>query len=207
VINKRDLQDKLSEAGDSCPITGQLFTFAEHNSTDWSVDRIENTRGYCPDNIVIISRVANEAKSDLDMVGIIKHALGKGRENNLLTPGEWIRMARFFYHRLNMQKPLCFCRLLGESDPLFDQVVFIQLFKNEDKRAYAFLKCLGKYMGKDTVAKASKLTHKRVYRRADIDVDVLYNSPKLYCWVQSFKRIIKCHSSEFDSLLMDCMFA
>ncbi|WP_427500893.1 hypothetical protein ACQE3E_17675 [Methylomonas sp. MED-D] len=206
-IGKNDLREKLTEAGETCPITGQPFTFAEHNATDWSVDRIDNTRGYCPDNIVIVSTIANQAKSDLDLAGLIKHALGKGGANNLLTPREWIRLARFYYHKLNMQKQLCFCRLLAESEPLYDQIVFLQLFKNEEKCASAFLKRLEKYNGKDSVNKAKKLTNKRVYHRANLAVEVLYDSPKLYHWVQNFKKTINAHSTEFDRLLMDCLFA
>lgn len=206
-ISKHDLREKLTEAGESCPITGQHFTFAEHNATDWSVDRIDNARGYCSDNIVIVSTIANQAKGDLDLAGLIKQALGKGRSDDLLTPREWIRMARFYYHKLNMQKPLCFCRMLAESESLYDQIVFLQLFKNEEKRANAFLKRLEKYNGRDCVSKAKKLTHKRVYQHADLDVEVLYASPKLYRWVQGFKNTINAHSTEFDVLLMDCMFA
>ncbi|BBL57496.1 hypothetical protein [Methylomonas koyamae] len=206
-ISKHDLCEKLTEAGESCPITGQPFTFAEHNATDWSVDRIDNAQGYCPDNIVIVSTIANQAKGDLDLAGLIKQALGKGHSDDLLTPTEWIRMARFYYHKLNMHKPLCFCRLLAESEPLYDQIVFLQLFKNEEKRASVFLKRLEKYSGRESVSKAKKLTHKRVYHRADLAVEVLYDSPKLYRWVQGFKTTINAHSSEFDSLLMDCMFA
>lgn len=206
-ITKNDLQEKLAEAGENCPITGQPFTFAENQTTDWSVDRIDNTRGYCPDNIVIVSTIANQAKGDLDLSGLIKCALGKGHADETLSPGEWIRMARFYYHKMDMQKPLCFCRLLAEQAPLCDQILLLQLFKNREKRASAFLKCLEKHSGKDSVCKAKKLTHKRVYHRADIGLDVLYDSPKLYGWVQDFKKTIIAHSKEFDALLMDCLFA
>jgi hypothetical protein len=51
------------------------------------------------------------------------------------------------------------------------------------------------------------LTQKRIHHRADIDVDVLYNSPKLYAWVKGFIKSINAHSAEFDPLLLDCLFA
>ena len=104
-------------------------------------------------------------------------------------------------------RPLCICLLLTDSQPLYDHIVFIQLFKNEEKRAKAFLKKLEKYSSKDAVMKASKLTQKRIYHRADLDIEVLYDSPKLYRWVQTFISAINAHSAEFDPLLMDCMFA
>jgi 2C-methyl-D-erythritol 2,4-cyclodiphosphate synthase len=69
------------------------------------------------------------------------------------------------------------------------------------------LKQLEKYISKGVLMKATKLTQKRVYHRAGIDVEVLYNSPKLYQWVRSFIAAINAHSAEFDPLLMDCVFA
>lgn len=201
-----DLRKKLIQSGGKCPITDRQFTFAENKANDWSVDRVDNNRGYCPDNIVIISCLANQAKSDLDLAGIIKHALGKSADDSL-TPREWFRMAHFYYHRLNLQKPLCFCRLLTDSEHLFDQIVFLQLFKHEEKKAKKFLKQLERYIDKATILKATKLTRKRVCHRANLDVEVLYDSPKLCNLVQKFKGVINAHSREFDRLLMDCMFA
>jgi len=84
-LTVNDLRDKLQQTQGYCPITGNPFTFAEHNATDWSVDRVDNTRGYCLDNIEIVSVIANQAKSDLDLSGIIKQALGKTKTDSLLT--------------------------------------------------------------------------------------------------------------------------
>ena len=203
----RDLEDKLKEAGDSCPIIRQPFTFAEDDATDWSVDRIDNTQGYHRDNIVIISRVANTAKADMDLAGLVKKSVGKVHDNSLLSDAEWIRLARFYYHKSKMTRPLSFCRILAESELLYDQILFLQLFKHQDRYAKVFLKQLEKYTGKECLQKAKKLTEKRAYQKANLDVEVLYASPKLYQWVQGFKKAISTHTSEFDGLLMDCMYA
>ena len=46
---------------------------------------------------MIISVVANQAKSDLDLSGIIKKSLAIHQpENQLLTEKEWFRMAQFY---------------------------------------------------------------------------------------------------------------
>ncbi|TRW95827.1 hypothetical protein [Candidatus Methylobacter oryzae] len=206
-ISTQDLIAKLEESKGRCPITLLPFTFAENNATDWSVDRVDNTLGYCPDNIVIVSVIANQAKSGLDLAGIIKTALRKAKTEDLLNDREWLRMARFYYHKMKIMKPLCLCLLLAESQSLYDQIVFMQLFMNQEKRAKAFLKQLEKYIGKGDVMKAAKLTQKRAYHRADIDVEVLYDSPKLYRWVRSFIAAINAHRAEFDPLLMECLFA
>ncbi len=206
-ITVKDLQIQLAQTNGCCPITELPFTFAENNDTDWSIDRIDNTCGYCPDNIVIVSVLANQAKSDLDLAGLIKNALGKAKTDDLLSTNQRLRMARFYYQRMKLLKPLCMCLLLTDTQALYDHIVFIQLFKNEKKRAKAFLKKLEKYSGKTAVMKATKLTQKRIYHRSDLDIEVLYDSPKLYRWVQTFISAINAHSAEFDPLLMDCMFA
>ena len=190
-----------------CPITKQPLTYAENNESDWSVDRIDNGCGYIPENIVILSTIANQAKTDMDLSGIIKKSLGKTQPDDLLTASEWHQMARFYYHKLKMQKPLCISLLLSESQPLFDQMVFLQLFKRQNQHSKALLRKLEIFLGKHLVAKATKLTCKRVYHRADMDIEVLYDSPKLYKWVQAFVAAINAHRAEFDGLLMDCMFA
>ena len=207
-ITVNDLRDKLQQTHGYCPITGKPFTFAEQNTTDWSVDRVDNTRGYCPDNIVIVSVIANQAKSDLDLSGIIKKALCETEIDSALSDVEWVRMALFYYQRMTLVKPFSISLLMANnSQPLLDQLVFTLLFNKDEKRAKAFLQKLQKYSSKEAVTKASKLAQKRVYQRSDIDINVLHNSPKLHSWVQDFIKAIIAHSAEFDPLLLDCLFA
>lgn len=104
-------------------------------------------------------------------------------------------------------KPLSFSRLLMECQTLFDHFVFVQLLQDKSKVSKTFLKHLAIYAGKDTVKQAAKLALKRAYHRAGIDVDVVYDSPKLYCCVQSFTTVINAHPKDFNPLLMACMFS
>jgi hypothetical protein len=137
-VTVKDLQTQLALTNGCCPITELPFTFAENNDTDWSIDRIDNSRGYCPDNIVIVSVLANRAKSDLDLAGLIKNALGKSKADDLLSPKQKLSMARFYYQRMKILKPLCMCLLLTDTQPLYDHIVFMQLFKNEEKTSKSF---------------------------------------------------------------------
>jgi hypothetical protein len=92
-ISANDLRERYKETKGFCPITLEPFTFAENDSTDWSVDRVDNSRGYCRDNIVIVSVVANQAKSNLDLSAIIKQGLMPSDTESFLTDLEWLRMA------------------------------------------------------------------------------------------------------------------
>ncbi len=206
-LNVEDLRTKLNKTGNRCPITGATFTFAQHALTDWSVDRVDNNLGYTLSNIEIISVAADQAKDDLDLAGLIKKAIGKPDPDSSLTDDEWFKMARFYYQKMKMVKPLSICKILTDKQAFYDYIVLMQLFKTDKKPSKAFLLLLQKYCSKEVVSKASKLTQKRIYHRADINVDVLYNSPKLYAWVKSFIKSINAHSTEFDPLLLDCLFA
>ena len=207
-ITKDDLFREYEKTQGICPVTEIPFTFAENDDTDWSVDRIDNDRGYCPDNIVIVSVVVNQAKSNLDLSGVIKEALAQHQsENELLSDQEWFRMAKFYFKKMRLVKPLSFCQLLKNTQSLYDQLVFLQLFHNKEPNSKVFLKQLGKYFNKKTIHKAEKLAFKRVHHRADVDVVVLYDSKKLTGQVQSFVNIINKNSKEFDVLLMNCLLA
>ena len=206
-LTPEDLRTKLNKTGSRCPITGETFTFARQDPTDWSVDRVDNNLGYTLSNIEIVSVIANQAKDDLDLAGIIKKAIGKQDLDSGLTGDEWFRMARFYYQKMKMVKPLSICKILTDKQAFYDHIVLMQLFKNDKKPSKAFLLLLQKYCSKEVVNKASKLTQKRIYHRADINLDVLYSSPKLYAWVKGFIKSINAHSTEFDPLLLDCLFA
>ena len=206
-LTPEDLRIKLQKTGNRCPITGATFTYARQELSDWSVDRVDNNIGYTLSNIEIVSVIANQAKDDLDLAGIIKKAIGKADPDSTLTEDEWFRMARFYYQKMKIEKPLSICKILTDKQAFYDYIVLMQLFKNDKKPSKAFLLLLQKYCSKEVVSKASKLTQKRIYHRADINVDVLYNSPKLYAWVRGFIKSINAHSAEFDPLLLDCLFA
>jgi len=206
-ITEDDLCREYEKTKGLCPVTGLPFYFPEFDGANWSVDRVDNTRGYCPDNIVIVSALVNEAKSDLDLSALIKKSLaGKPTKTPLSIQG-FFKLTQFYFKRMHLLTPLNFCQLLTNTQSLFDQLVFLQLFNNKNHNSKLFLKQLEKYISKKTIQKAEKLASKRVHHRADIDVEVLYDSPKLYSSVQSFIKVINQHSKEFDPLLMNCLFA
>lgn len=206
-ISANDLRERYKETKGFCPITLVPFTFAENDSTDWSVDRVDNSRGYCRDNIVIVSVVANQAKSNLDLSAIIKQGLMPSDTESFLTDLEWLRMARFYYPIMTFTRPLNLCLFLSDYQILFDYIVITLLHKSENKRAKAILKKLNKYVASDTLYKAAKLTKKRIHHCSDSKENLLYGSPKLYSWVKSFIETINAHSTEFDPLFIKYLFA
>jgi len=207
-ITTKDLCREYEKTHGICPVTGVPFSFADNSDTDWSVDRINNNRGYSSDNIVVVSVIVNQVKSDLDLTGMIKASLTiKHSKNQAFQPKLQFKIAQFYFKRMQLLKPLSFCQLLKKTQSLFDQLVFIQFFLNKDRNSRAFINQLEKYVDKKAIKKAEKLVLKRVHHRADIGVDVLYDSPKLYSSIQSFIKVINQHSKEFDPLLMNCLFA
>ena len=68
------------------------LTFATGELTDWSVDRANNDRGYVHGNLIVISTLANSAKSDKTLTEILELAK-YDREVDGLLPEEWARMA------------------------------------------------------------------------------------------------------------------
>lgn len=79
-----------------CPITRQPLTKGTGKGTDWSVDRLNNGLAYALGNVAIISKAANEAKSDRSFDEVV--ALSEATEpRHGLTPGEWSRLAALMY--------------------------------------------------------------------------------------------------------------
>lgn len=208
-IEVKDLRREFEKTRGICPVTEVPFTFAENHDTDWSVDRIDNERGYCPDNIVIVSVIVNRSKSDMDLSGLIKNALDcqRANEQNCLSTRNWFRLTQFYFKKMRLAKPLNFCQLLSNTQNLFDQLVFLQLFHHDDPHSKRFLKQLGCYCSQATIRKAEKLVCKRIYHKANATSEVIYSSPKLHAIVDSFVQIIRKHSREFDDLLLNCLLA
>jgi hypothetical protein len=206
-ITVNDLRKCFQETKGLCPIILEPFTFAENDSTDWSVDRVDNNRGYCSDNVVIVSVLANQAKSNLDLSGIIKQGLRSSDTQNLLTSTQWLRMARFYYPKMTLHRPLSLCLILSDHQIQYDHILIAVLHTNDSKNSRAILTKLNKYIEGDAITKAAKLTQKRIFHCSNNTDNLLYGSPKLYSWVKSFIATINTHSSEFDPLIMRYLFA
>ena len=76
-----------------CPVTIREFTYASGTGDDWSVDRVDNDRGYERQNLVSMSTKANSAKSSLsyeeiaDLVEHQDHVATTGLRRNQETFG------------------------------------------------------------------------------------------------------------------------
>lgn len=93
---------------EACPVLGIPLYVGDgkqgHNSP--SIDRIDNTKGYVPENVWVVSLKVNLAKGALTpdeiiLVGTkLKEALGgqKGSANSGLHPARWGVCSGFFVH-------------------------------------------------------------------------------------------------------------
>lgn len=84
--------EKITPQSGACPVTLMPLTFAQGELTDWSVDRANNDRGYVHGNLIVISTLANTAKSDKSLTEILELATYDSEVDGLL-PAEWARMA------------------------------------------------------------------------------------------------------------------
>lgn len=84
--------EKITPTSNRCPVTDLPFTFGTGDSTDWSVDRANNDRGYIRGNILIMSQAANAAKGNKSL-DAIKSLAGHDESTEGLTASQWDKMA------------------------------------------------------------------------------------------------------------------
>lgn len=74
-----------------CPVSGVVLTHGTGEDTDWSVDRLDNNKGYILGNVVIVSSRVNHAKGALGPESIYPRALAR-KDCDGLTGDEWLRL-------------------------------------------------------------------------------------------------------------------
>lgn len=74
-----------------CSITRVPMTVKTFSGSDWSVDRIINNGGYTPDNLMIISTMANRVKNDKTLEDIEKFVSDPSLDPRLKS-FEWLRL-------------------------------------------------------------------------------------------------------------------
>lgn len=97
-INEDDLASAFNECKGICPVTGREMTVAKISETDWSVDRLDNDRGYLPDNIVIMSTKANEAKGALSLHDLILYCMGG--EVSPSSKASFVKQSQMFWQKM-----------------------------------------------------------------------------------------------------------
>lgn len=97
-ITEDDLASAFHDCKGICPVTGREMTVAKVADTDWSVDRLDNDKGYLPDNIVIMSRRANEAKDSLSLHELIMYCMGL--EVPPASEAKFIKQSRSFWRNM-----------------------------------------------------------------------------------------------------------
>ncbi len=85
--------EKITPASGVCPVTRLPLTFGTGESTDWSVDRANNDRGYVRGNILIMSQAANAAKGNKSLDDIQRLA-SRDQSAESLTAAQWDQMAQ-----------------------------------------------------------------------------------------------------------------
>ena len=82
-----------------CPVTIREFTYASGTGDDWSVDRVDNDRGYERQNLVSMSTKANSAKSSLsyeEIADLVEHQDHVAQLDCAETKKLWATVSTFF---------------------------------------------------------------------------------------------------------------
>ena len=210
-ITAKDLMAELEITNGLCPITEEPFTFAQQNLTDWSIDRVDNTRGYVPDNIAIVSVKANKAKGDSDLPHMIEQAVRKYNPNSTLTQKQWFLMGRFYYERLTLTETLNMTAILYHSPEILFKVIVMQLYYPNTKHSHIFSSILAPYCPKLLIERTIKLILKRyktgkVAPRSNHGLNLVLNSPKALDAIFILMMRVLEHYAEFDEILTVCFF-
>lgn len=90
-VSPEAIEKLIDRIGQCCPITGVELTYGTLKDSDWSLERINNDRGYTIPNLTVMSVKANKAKGDysaLDIINIVK----SGQEHKGLDTDQWYRI-------------------------------------------------------------------------------------------------------------------
>ena len=169
-ISESDLKSAYDECKGVCPVTLHQMTSAETTDTDWSVDRLDNHLGYIPNNIVVMSSVANIAKGDLSLHDLVIYCIIKEtNEHNQDRLSQksnkfWMNMLRAYAQKMpdylfaNVMKEICedddYCTGLIKS--LYLQLIpsLYQDSLNKTKKIWKNSPLLSRYMHDGTISQA-----------------------------------------------------
>lgn len=205
-ITAIDLLKAYVKTGGICPVTKQRFTSAENDDTDWSVDRINNSLGYLPNNIVVVSAGVNRAKSDMNLLQMMKRVFDAFDINQKDEYLYWSTIGRFYFHKMQLFKPLRCCQLLSTSRTLYERLVVEILFVNDADKARPILAALVNYIDYKELEKIINLVYRKVMQKGHISPTLVTNSAKLQKSVQLIIDTMNAHPDVFDKLLITCIF-
>ncbi len=205
-ITAKDLENESEKIHNICPVTQVPFTYSEELLSDWSIDRIDNTRGYEPDNIVSVSVKVNQAKSNLNLDEMIEVCLKTYPNYRDLEKNEWFRMVSFYYNKMSLSGEFSITNLLDKKKGRLEYFVFLQLAYIKDSSSKYFFNVLKKYIQKSEYVPLLKLARKRVMKRKYLSDEVLFSSPKLCLQLAPVLNFIRHNKTIFDGCLLDCMY-
>jgi hypothetical protein len=205
-VTAKDLENELLKNHFRCPITQERLTYSDGLLSDWSIDRVDNNRGYESDNIVVVSVKANQAKSNLNLDEMIEVCFKTYPDYGDLVELEWFRMVSFYYTKMNLSGALSFTNLLDKEKGRLEYFVFLQLAYVKDSSSKHLFNVLKKYIQKNEYAPLLKLARKRVMKRKYLSGEVLFSSPKLCLALAPVLSLIRNNKTIFDGCLLDCMY-
>lgn len=100
-ITESDIEQAYHFTNEVCPAIQKPLSMGTGEDTDFSVDRVDNEKGYVPGNIFVMSSYANQAKDDISLEELMLYVTNKDKDMydyqrfskfEAMSPPEWIRL-------------------------------------------------------------------------------------------------------------------
>lgn len=100
-ITEADIERAYHVSREICPATQKSLTLGTGEDTDFSVDRVDNDKGYEPNNIFVMSSYANQAKDDISLEELMMYVSCNDSDLTdydtypkfrAMNPDEWVRL-------------------------------------------------------------------------------------------------------------------
>jgi len=165
----------FDQVGQLCPITSETLMSGQKDGSDWSIDRIDSSKGYTFDNVIVMSAAANQAKADLDPEGIVRVATSKKlmsqAPHNKISETSWHRMCSGFNNLVEAYVDVPFCQMIEDDNQQLSAtnlVMGIGRYAEKHHHVRPLFKELEKDIGKakvDAMVKCIRQRHKKILLR------------------------------------------
>lgn len=208
-ITETDIEHAFHVTEKRCPATTKPLTMGTGKDTDLSIDRVDNDKGYEPENIFVMSSYANKAKDDISLEELMMYASCMDDDMtdhesyskfSAMSQDEWVRLyiwiAEFMtdelvdktaYRVVQEHQQITF---VLEAFYLYLFIVFAQQPKKAFQRELLEWKIIKSYTGLDVLNERQRTRlRKAAVKHASRHYQIMENSQGMMDTIESFIQL------------------